>query len=116
MQHEEGIGIAGAGPRAPGGRRNLAAGRADLQSALAIFQAIANSYEAARTLYHLARVELAAGCPAAAAEALDSALATFTALGARHDQTLAERLIEQHASDWAVYPIRSAIKPSGQAQ
>ena len=115
MQHEEGLALRVLG-RVRLAEANIAAARADLQSARSIFEAMANRYEAARTLYHLARVELAAECPAAAAEALDPALATFTTLGARHDQMLAERLIEQHASAWAVHPIRSAIKPSGQAQ
>ena len=59
------------------------AARADLLAALAIFKAMANTYEAARTQYHLARVELAAGCRAGASAALDAAQDAFTALGAR---------------------------------
>lgn len=58
---------------------------------------MANTYEAARTQYHLARVELAAGCRAGASAALDAAQDAFTALGAKHDQVLAERLQAEKA-------------------
>ena len=108
MQHEEALALRvlgrihlaeaarssgqGAGPAGA-----LDAARADLLAALAIFEAMANTYEAARTQYHLARVELAAGCRAGASAALDAAQDAFTALGAKHDQVLAERLQAEKA-------------------
>ncbi|MBK8047410.1 MAG: AAA family ATPase [Anaerolineales bacterium] len=99
MQHEEALALRVLGRihLAHAEQEDRSAGefecaRADLQGALAIFEEMANRYEVARTRYHLARVEFAAGHPKAAANVLEVALATFAALGANHDHKLAEQL------------------------
>lgn len=69
-----------------------ATARADLDQALAILQAVENRYEEARTRYYLAGLELQAGQTAKARAHLDSALTSFTALGAKQDCRRAESL------------------------
>lgn len=91
MQHEEALALRIRG-RIRLAQADLNAARANLETALGIFQATANQYEAARTRRHLAQVESAAGCFAAAAGEIETALAVFNSLGANHDRVLAERL------------------------